>query len=317
MQIQLLLEHAYRPPTQAAIRTKPDGTPDCHAVKIVLDRLAIFIFVTGHPIDTETPNSSPTGQTVRSTASIERVADGSLQVHVVSSALSTRLASALRHPASDVVTPMHPHVARDPAIERLARTLVATQDAQDGFGEIYLNAVSVAIITRLIVIQARSASCGTGRPRPRLQYWRLKRVTDHVDAHLEKPITLADLAKVSGLTRMHFARQFRAATGYRPHEYVLRRRIERAQDLLRNSRATLVEVALSVGFQAQAHFTTTFKRFVGETPHRWRTSIPEDSLVLAPSRGIVDTIPLQSSNSQVRQRATASPYLRPSAAPTN
>jgi AraC-like DNA-binding protein len=71
---------------------------------------------------------------------------------------------------------------------------------------------------------------------------------------------------------MHFAALFRVATGARPHEYVLRRRIERAQELLRDSSLTLVDVALSVGFQTQSHFTTVFKRFTGETPHRWRRS---------------------------------------------
>jgi AraC-like DNA-binding protein len=68
---------------------------------------------------------------------------------------------------------------------------------------------------------------------------------------------------------MHFAAQFRAATGLRPHEYLLRRRIERAQELLRREPISLSDVALSVGFQTQAHFTTVFKRFVGRTPHRW------------------------------------------------
>lgn len=103
-----------------------------------------------------------------------------------------------------------------------------------------------------------------------LQKWRLKRVTDHVDAHLSRRITLANMAAAAGLTRMHFAAQFRASTGMRPHDFVLQRRIERAQELLRNPELALVDVALSVGFQTQAHFTTVFKRFAGGTPHRWR-----------------------------------------------
>ncbi len=69
---------------------------------------------------------------------------------------------------------------------------------------------------------------------------------------------------------MHFAAQFRVATGMRPHEYLLQRRIERAQDLLLASRKPLVEVAFEVGFKTQAHFTTVFARLVGETPHVWR-----------------------------------------------
>ena len=103
-----------------------------------------------------------------------------------------------------------------------------------------------------------------------LQKWRMKRVTDYVDAHLSRRITLADMAAAAELTRMHFAVQFRASTGMRPHDFVLQRRIERAQERLSNPELALVDVALSVGFQTQAHFTTVFKRFAGGTPHRWR-----------------------------------------------
>jgi AraC-like DNA-binding protein len=69
---------------------------------------------------------------------------------------------------------------------------------------------------------------------------------------------------------MHFAAQFRLATGMSPHQFVLNRRIERAKTMLIGTAEELVSIALSVGFQSQAHFTTVFKRFVGETPHRWR-----------------------------------------------
>jgi AraC-like DNA-binding protein len=73
---------------------------------------------------------------------------------------------------------------------------------------------------------------------------------------------------------MYFARQFRAATGMRPHDYVLRKRIERAQLMLAVTPNALVDVALSVGFQTQAHFTTVFKGIVGITPCRWRREQP-------------------------------------------
>ncbi|MDB5408688.1 MAG: hypothetical protein JWL84_3600 [Rhodospirillales bacterium] len=112
-----------------------------------------------------------------------------------------------------------------------------------------------------------------GQPRTKgtaLPKWRLRRAVDYIEAHFGEPVTLADLAGSVGLTRMHFAAQFRAATGIRPHEYLLRKRIDRARELLASSEATLIDVAFSVGFQTQAHFTTVFKRFVGETPSQWR-----------------------------------------------
>jgi AraC family transcriptional regulator len=126
-----------------------------------------------------------------------------------------------------------------------------------------------------IAVPQPSASRDRGAPRRArgsspLPAWRLKRTFAHIEANLSETVTLADLARAAGLTRMHFAAQFRAATGVRPHEFLLRRRIERAQELMQRSNDTLVAIALDVGFQTQAHFTTVFKRFVGVTPQRWR-----------------------------------------------
>ena len=105
-----------------------------------------------------------------------------------------------------------------------------------------------------------------------LAKWRLKRVLTYIGEHVCEPITLAALAQVAGLSRMYFAAQFRAATGCRPHECVLRKRIERAQRLLAESSEPLVNIALAVGFQSQAHFSTVFKRFAGLSPHQWRVT---------------------------------------------
>jgi AraC family transcriptional regulator len=103
-----------------------------------------------------------------------------------------------------------------------------------------------------------------------LPKWRLKRAVDYMAAHLGEPIGLTEIAASTGLTRMHFAAQFRVSTGLRPHEYLIRRRLERAQDLLSTSHIPLIEIALEVGFTTQAHFTTVFKRNVGESPGAWR-----------------------------------------------
>jgi AraC family transcriptional regulator len=113
----------------------------------------------------------------------------------------------------------------------------------------------------------------SGKPPARpLQKWRLKRVVDYVDANLSSKVRLLDLAAVAGLSRMHFACQFRVATGLRPHEFLLQRRICRSKELLRGTSMTIAEIALTVGFLTQAHFTTVFKHFVGYTPRQWRTA---------------------------------------------
>ncbi|PTE11294.1 hypothetical protein C9427_06680 [Mesorhizobium helmanticense] len=190
----------------------------------------------------------------------------------------------------------------DPVVERLSRALEAAEGSHDGFGDLYADAVRLAIVTRLLTLRSNPDPDLRARATAALPRWRWKRVVEYVDSHLDETITLADMAAVAGLSRMYFAAQFRAATGIRPHEFLLRRRIDRAKQMLIETDMTLVDVALSVGFQNQAHFTTVFRRFVGETPYRWRcgnrTDVadrPSDSdpaCWRSPPRGL-DTRPIQ------------------------
>jgi AraC family transcriptional regulator len=152
---------------------------------------------------------------------------------------------------------------RDPFAEQLAKALNERGNSTD------LEFVRCIGQTLVMHIARREL------PRTKvnaLPKWRLRRVEEHIKRHFDRSITLTDLAAVAGLSRMHFAAQFRAATGYRPREYILHRRIERAKSLLSNTETPLAEVALAVGFCTQAHFSTVFKRITGETPARWRYS---------------------------------------------
>jgi AraC family transcriptional regulator len=152
-------------------------------------------------------------------------------------------------------------IFRDRLIEQLARTLMPGGEDAEG---VYSLAAARIIFCRL---ERFSRSRFEAKALPK---WRLKKVQDFIEERLDRPIFLRDLASVAGLSRMHFAAQFRASTGVRPHDYVLQRRIERAKKLMLETDAQLVEIALEVGFQAQSHFSTTYKRLTGETPGAWR-----------------------------------------------
>jgi AraC family transcriptional regulator len=164
--------------------------------------------------------------------------------------------------------------APDPVIERLGYALLGGGDGR--VSQLYIDCISLAIIARLLDSTRRNPEPGKATPLPR---WRLKRAMDYVESRLDETITLAELAASTGLTRMHFAAQFRAATGLRPHEYLLLRRVERAQEMLLGTDMPVVEIALSVGFQTQSHFTTVFKRFTGQPPLAWRQSQPRANII--------------------------------------
>lgn len=102
---------------------------------------------------------------------------------------------------------------------------------------------------------------------------RLDHVIEYIIENIEGSPTLAQMAAVANLSPYHFARQFKAATGLSPHQYVIARRVERAQHLLEGGKKLgLAEVALRAGFSDQSHFSFHFKRLVGVTPRQFRLS---------------------------------------------
>jgi AraC family transcriptional regulator len=101
---------------------------------------------------------------------------------------------------------------------------------------------------------------------------RLRAVADYIEGHLDASPTLGQLAAVARLSPYHFARQFKAATGLPPYQYVIRRRVERAKQLLHAEPSlSLAEVAADAGFSDQSQLCRHFKRLVGVTPGWFRT----------------------------------------------
>lgn len=98
----------------------------------------------------------------------------------------------------------------------------------------------------------------------------LRRARDHMDRHYDQPVALDELASVAGVSKFHFARCFASAYGETPLRYLTRRRIERAQDLLRVANLTVTEVCMAVGFSSLGSFSTRFTQLVGESPTAYR-----------------------------------------------
>ena len=98
----------------------------------------------------------------------------------------------------------------------------------------------------------------------------LRRARDHVDRNYREPLDLEELARIAGVSKYHFARSFEATYGETPIRYLTRRRIERAQDLLRTANLTVTEVCMTVGFASLGSFSARFSQLVGESPTAYR-----------------------------------------------
>lgn len=114
--------------------------------------------------------------------------------------------------------------------------------------------------------------CGALSARPADSPWtdpRLSAVRDHIEAHLDTPVSVADMARAAGLSVFHFLRIFRAATGATPHEYLQARRVAAAMALLAAGQPP-AQAALATGFTDQSHLNRWLYRTHGTTPGRYR-----------------------------------------------
>lgn len=126
----------------------------------------------------------------------------------------------------------------------------------------------------LQLLRAHSAlPLAGGREARGLGAWQVRRVTSYMQEHLDEAIGLQDIADLLCLSRFHLCTAFREATGFTPHRWLVRLRIDRARQLLAETRLSITDVALSVGYQTPSSFTQAFRSQVGVAPREFRRRV--------------------------------------------
>jgi AraC family transcriptional regulator len=158
---------------------------------------------------------------------------------------------------------------RDPLLEALYDAMLQEIRESREAHALYLDCLLDSFVLRLLR-QHSTAKLRTSKPRERLTAFRLARVVEFVDAHLDQQISLADLVKVAGGSVFHFCRAFKNTMGETPYQFALRRRIERAKSLLATTSLPLAHVARACGFRDSLHLSRTFSRAFRTTPSHYR-----------------------------------------------
>jgi AraC family transcriptional regulator len=136
------------------------------------------------------------------------------------------------------------------------------------FGEALATALAAQLLRHHAVAAVQPVACRGGLPPTRL-----RRVRDHIEAHLGEAMSLQTLARLAELSLHHFCRAFKKSTGLPPHQYVLWRRLERGKALLADRRLSVTEVAFAAGFGGPSQFAHAFRRVAGLTPSAYRKSL--------------------------------------------
>lgn len=116
----------------------------------------------------------------------------------------------------------------------------------------------------------------------------LQMIIDYLESNLHRNITLSEMSTLVGITPKYFCEAFKQATGISPHQFQIRRRIDRAKALLRNPASSLSDVALAVGFRNQHHLNDHFQRIAGIPAVRYRAEVLTGSVLKPPTAALPD-----------------------------
>ena len=159
----------------------------------------------------------------------------------------------------------------DPVMHGMAMSLTASMarpnDAQTLFVEYMALAFHAHAVHAYGGVPEGHRGCGGLAP------WQLRRACDAMEAELEASHSISRLADECGLSSSHFARGFKETTGLAPHQWLTRRRVQRARELLSQTTMELTDIALACGFVDQSHFSCIFARTEKQSPGRWRRQL--------------------------------------------
>jgi AraC family transcriptional regulator len=157
----------------------------------------------------------------------------------------------------------------EPTLAQLAAALKPAFLKPDEVSQLFLDHLMTAAALHLMTCHGGALTLSR-KSRGGLAPWQLRRVEELIEANLDGALSLDDLASSCRISPRHFARAFTQSNGVPPHKWLLQKRTERAKDLLRTSKLSLVEIAEATGFSSQSHLTRVFSQTVGQSPAAWR-----------------------------------------------
>lgn len=162
---------------------------------------------------------------------------------------------------------------RDPSVAVLGPEMRRVRIAEGLPQAAYLAALADVLLARLMLSLAqRPPHLAAHALAPVV----LARVVEHIEAHLDRSLSVADLARVASRSTGHFARAFARTTGDPPLRLLMKRRVCRARDLLSGTTLPIAEIAMRTGFSSQAHLSTVFAKQVGLSPAKYRNSFQRE-----------------------------------------
>ncbi|MEO0984541.1 MAG: AraC family transcriptional regulator [Cyanobacteria bacterium J06639_14] len=163
-------------------------------------------------------------------------------------------------------------IQQSPKGQRLAQAMYAFFNNSPVSEALYLESLATLIMGHVIAHHSNLSGCLKKVP-DLLTPYTLKIAIAYIQDHLDRSLSLLEIAQAVGLSAYYFAHAFKATTGIPPHQYVRQCRLRKAQQLLQHSHQSIAEIAYATGFGSQSHMTTVFRKTLQTTPAAYRKQV--------------------------------------------
>jgi AraC family transcriptional regulator len=165
---------------------------------------------------------------------------------------------------ADIAGPIHGQALADGLLTGLVERLFDVSDSDTRLAQSLFQALCLALVEHARVRGSRTQLRGG------LTESQLTRLRTHVEARLEQPLPISELAALAGLSPFHFARAFKTSMGLAPASWIRLRRLTVGQRLLQDTTMSIADVAAAVGYDSPSRFSRAFRAMTGETPSQYR-----------------------------------------------
>lgn len=165
------------------------------------------------------------------------------------------------------------HFENTPAIEQVLQTLVSLFTEDHPYKDALIDLNASQLILRMLQSEARAVLMGHSEEYADTHG--LAAAVQYVHRHLDRHISVEELAETACMSKSTFYRYFRNEFGVTPLQYVNHRRVERAKELLHDAQRTVTDVSYALGFSSVSHFIEMFKKHTGQTPKTYQQHVVE------------------------------------------
>ena len=158
---------------------------------------------------------------------------------------------------------------QDLQLHQVALLLLAELQSGGMMGRLYIESLTQVLAIQLLRHYSTVTRTIASENR-NLTHIQVQQAIEYIHTHLDRDLSLVEIADVINISPTYFASLFKRAIGTSPHQYVIQQRVEKAKEMLSKTDLAIAEITLQVGFSSQSHLTQQFKRITGMTPKQVR-----------------------------------------------